>query len=58
MVLTAIICMALVTVLCTCLIAAVRHDETMKTVVRSIALINLWYVGLMTGVLLSFLMGG
>ena len=58
MVLTAIICMALVTVLCTCLIAAVRHDENLKAVVKAIALINLWYVGLMTGVLLSFLMGG
>lgn len=57
MVITSIICMALVTVLCTSLIAAVHRDDTMKVVVRAIAFINVWYVGLMTGVLLSFILG-
>ena len=57
MVITSIICMALVTVLCTSLIAAVHRDESMRAVVRAIAFINIWYVGLMTGVLLSFILG-
>lgn len=57
MVITSIICMALVTVLCTSLIAAVHRDDAMKAVVRAIAFINVWYVGLMTGVLLSFILG-
>ena len=57
MVITSLICMALVTVLCVSLIAAVHRDENMKSVVRTIAFINVWYVGLMTGVLLSFILG-
>ena len=57
MVITSLICMTLVTVLCTSLIAAVHRDDTMKVVVRAIAFINVWYVGLMTGVLLSFMLG-
>ena len=57
MVITSLICMTLVTVLCTSLIAAVRRDDTMKAVVRAIAFINVWYVGLMTGVLVTFLLG-
>lgn len=57
MVITSLICMTLVTVLCVSLIAAVRRDDGMKGVVRAIAFINVWYVGLMTGVLLSFLLG-
>ena len=57
MVITSLICMTLVTVLCTSLIAAVRRDDTMKAVVRAIAFINVWYVGLMTGVLITFLLG-
>ena len=49
--------MALVTVLSVSLIAAVHRDENMRSVVRAIALLNFWYVGLMTGVLLSFILG-
>lgn len=57
MVITSLICMTLVTSLCVSLIAAVRHDDGMKGVVRAIALLNFWYVGLMTGVLISFILG-
>ena len=57
MVITSLICMTLVTVLCTSLIAAVHRDENMKGVVKAIAFLNAWYVGLMTGVLVTFLLG-
>lgn len=57
MVITSLLCMALVTVLSVSLIAAVHRDENMRSVVRAIALLNFWYVGLMTGVLLSFILG-